>query len=92
MPRGDGTGPMGGGPFTGRGMGRCFAGGMAGFRFMAGRGRGCGRGFGRWLGGGVYPRAEDYGKSEKELLREEIKYLQSKVEAIEAAEKTAEEQ
>jgi ferredoxin len=38
MPRGDGTGPMGKGPFTGRGMGRCGDGiGMG-----HGRGRGCG--------------------------------------------------
>ncbi len=46
MPRGDGTGPYGGGPMTGRGMGFC-----AGFQrpgyVQPGGGRGCfgGRGF-----------------------------------------------
>jgi len=56
MPRGDGTGPNGQGPLTGRGMGYCagystpgfmsqgFGGGMA---FRRGFGRGKGRGF-RW--------------------------------------------
>jgi len=47
MPRGDGTGPMGCGPATGRGYGNClsyglpvFAGAISGF----GRGRGAGKG------------------------------------------------
>ncbi len=48
MPGGDGTGPMGAGPMTGRGMGYCAV--RAGFGFMNrigfGRGWGCGRGFG----------------------------------------------
>ena len=48
MPRGDGTGPMGMGPMTGRGAGYCAgyaAPGYAngGFRFGMGRGRGFGR-------------------------------------------------
>jgi len=42
MPGGNGTGPMGAGPMTGRRMGRC-----AGF---AGTGFGYGRGFGRGMG------------------------------------------
>ena len=44
MPRGDGTGPMGMGPMTGRGMGYCAgvaAPGYAGCGFGRGRGRGC---------------------------------------------------
>ena len=68
MPRGDGTGPMGEGPMTGRGAGLCagnvqpgFAGGQAGRGFGPGFG---GRGFAgdrRFAGGGrgyrnrVYP-------------------------------------
>lgn len=46
MPRGDGTGPEGKGPMTGRGAGRCGDNDIAGFA-GAGRGRGRGRGFGR---------------------------------------------
>jgi hypothetical protein len=51
MPFGDGTGPMGRGPMTGRGMGFCGGydqpGSMnAGFRGFRGRGTGFGRGRG----------------------------------------------
>ncbi|MDD4048223.1 MAG: DUF5320 domain-containing protein [Clostridia bacterium] len=55
MPRFDGSGPMGQGSMTGRGMGYCnsnvvrpsFGGGMG-----QGFGRGLGRGFGRGMGAG----------------------------------------
>ena len=51
MPRGDGTGPMGYGPMTGRGMGYCVA--VPGYLNPGyGPGRGLGRGFGRGLGRG----------------------------------------
>ncbi len=50
MPGFDGTGPMGGGPMTGRGMGFCAGRQPAGARRFAGRGRGFG--FGRGWGGG----------------------------------------
>jgi len=40
MPRQDGTGPLGQGAVTGRGLGPCGSGMRRGF------GRGCGRGFG----------------------------------------------
>ncbi len=53
MPRGDGTGPLGRGPMTGRGMGR--GGGVGGGRGAgrgAGRGMGAGRGRGAGIGGG----------------------------------------
>ncbi|MGW8257130.1 MAG: DUF5320 domain-containing protein [Thermoguttaceae bacterium] len=46
MPRGDGTGPMGLGPMTGRGAGFCAGSGVPGFV-----GRGLGLGFGRGKGG-----------------------------------------
>ncbi len=68
MPRGDGTGPMGMGPMTGRAAGYCAGYGVPGYanpvggRGMGfgggrgmGRGRGRGRGFGRgWLGGAAW--------------------------------------
>jgi uncharacterized protein DUF5320 len=60
MPRGNGTGPNGMGPMTGRGAGFCagyvapgsanFIGGRGGMGFGRGRGMGMGRGFGRGVG------------------------------------------
>ncbi len=51
MPRGDGTGPDGQGPMTGRGAGYCAGYEMPGFINPGfGRGRGFGRGFGRGRG------------------------------------------
>lgn len=66
MPFGDGTGPRGMGPMTGRGAGYCAGSGRPGFAnalpgrwFGFGRGRGRGRGYG-WSGAGYpgygYPR------------------------------------
>ena len=61
MPGGDGTGPRGQGPMTGRGAGICSGSGVPGFmnrcfgfaRGMARRmGRGWGRGGGRGMGNG----------------------------------------
>lgn len=63
MPRGDGTGPMGMGPMTGRGAGYCVGfvapgytdpavGGGFGMGFGRGRGIGMGFGRGRGFGGG----------------------------------------
>ncbi|MBN1152457.1 MAG: DUF5320 domain-containing protein [Dehalococcoidia bacterium] len=55
MPRGDGTGPMGMGPMTGRGAGYCSGAGAPGFMNPSpgwGYGRGYGRGFGLGLGRG----------------------------------------
>ena len=50
MPRGDGTGPMGMGPMTGRGAGFCAGFGAPGFMNPM-PGRGVGMGFGRGRGG-----------------------------------------
>ncbi len=52
MPRGDGTGPMGQGPLTGRRAGYCAGRGTPGYTTSpgAGRGFGSGRGFG-WVHG-----------------------------------------
>lgn len=52
MPRGNGTGPMGMGPMTGRGAGYCAGFGVPGFINPQVGGRGAGYGFGRGLGGG----------------------------------------
>ena len=56
MPRGDGTGPLGRGPMTGRGLGRGGGrgGGMGrGVGAGTGRGRGLGRGTGAGVGRGA---------------------------------------
>mgnify|MGYP001091743802 CR=1 FL=1 len=50
MPGGDGTGPLGQGSMTGRGLGYCV--GYAAPGFTWGRGYGRGQGFGRGLGYG----------------------------------------
>ena len=65
MPGGNGTGPMGLGPMTGRGAGFCAGysvpgfmnpvGGRLGMGFGWGRGLGWGRGFGWGRWGGFYP-------------------------------------
>ena len=59
MPGGDGTGPLGAGPMTGRAAGFCAGYGMPGYAnpiagrgFGRGMGRGRGRGFGRGFGRG----------------------------------------
>lgn len=69
MPLGDGTGPMGAGPMTGRAAGYCAGYSVPGYMnpitrgwgagYGWGRGRGWGRGFGRRFGfrGAVYPYA-----------------------------------
>ncbi|MDD3013595.1 MAG: DUF5320 domain-containing protein [Candidatus Gastranaerophilales bacterium] len=49
MPNLNGTGPMGQGPMTGRGLGNC-QGADRGFGFRRFRGRGFGLGAGRFLG------------------------------------------
>ena len=95
MPRGDGTGPRGLGPMTGRGAGYCAGYSVAGFMNpYAGRlGLGFGYGRGFWpaypypiaspmpYGGGFYqPAAEP--KQEMEMLAEEAKALKEELEAI----------
>ena len=65
MPGGDGTGPMGGGPMTGRQAGYCAGFPVPGYQNpMPGRGWGFGRGWGRgyapmpqagWLGSDMGP-------------------------------------
>ncbi len=67
MPRGDGTGPEGRGPRTGRGLGRCGPGRGAGGTGRGrgrdmGRGMGAGRGLGRGLGRRQPPYDENYNR------------------------------
>jgi len=95
MPGGDGTGPMGMGSRTGRGMGFCngynnpgFASQGFGRRFF-GRGRGMGKGF-RWRQIPVFQQPMQQTKEqEKQLLEndkraieEEKKSLEQEAEAI----------
>ena len=95
MPGGDGTGPLGLGPRTGRGMGYCAGYGVPGF-MNPGFGRGFGRGFRFrrfWRTvpvfypvqpvhpGAVYP--ESLTKEEqKRILEEEKRELEAELEAI----------
>jgi len=67
MPKFDGTGPLGYGPMTGRGMGPC--------RF--GTGGGFGWGYGRGFERRFFTR-----KEEKEELEEEMKDLEKELEAV----------
>ena len=95
MPRGDGTGPMGMGPMTGRGMGYCAGYTTPGYTnpgFGMGRGRGfrrmyCATGLPGWARYGVNP----YGFApyayqgtvpevdEKEFLQNQADYLEKQL-------------
>ena len=90
MPGGDGTGPMGMGSMTGRGMGYCAGSPAAGF---AGRGGGFGRGGGRgWrrmyyatgLPGGMRFNAPQAvpADAEKQMLEQRQKALQDELEFV----------
>ena len=78
MARRDGTGPMGQGPMSGRGLGPCGGGGAS--RFGAGFGAGCRRGFGRGFGWNLPQPSE---KAQKELLEGQKDMLKRRLEAIE---------
>ncbi len=72
MPRGDGTGPAGLGPMTGKGMGGCAGFGVPGYGFYGrgGRGRNC-RYFQGGLGrGGAWAEMPVGGISAKAVSRE----------------------
>jgi len=91
MPGRDGTGPLGQGALTGRGLGVCtganarFYGAGRGFGTGRGLGRGmrCGFGFGlgRGYGVGAYP-AYTAGPAEKDILNEQKSILENQLEAI----------
>jgi hypothetical protein len=76
MPAKDGTGPLGQGPLTGRGLGPCGAGLRQGF----GRGLGRGIGRGRGLALGCCPVVNQVAltsEEEKKILEAELKELDS---------------
>lgn len=90
MARRDGTGPMGLGPLTGRGLGVCA--GSRAVRYGAGLGMGmglglglkmaCRRGFGRGNGRNFMNVDENNHISQKDRLHEEKEILQKRLEAI----------
>ena len=93
MPRGDGTGPMGMGPVTGRGAGFCAgftAPGHANSAGGFGRGRGfrrmfCATGLPRWVHCGNQNEKGAYFASdadEKEFLKNQAKFLESRLDSI----------
>jgi hypothetical protein len=77
MPGRDGTGPLGRGPLTGRGLGPCGR-GLA-FR------RGFGRGFGwrRFFDEPVFEPITLTKEEQKKILEEELKEIETEKEAIE---------
>ena len=91
MPRVDGSGPIGRGPMTGRGLGPCTganaykygAGFGPGFGagFGPGVGFGCRRGFGRGFGG-YFNVDEPSANTAKEMLQVQKDMLQSRLEVI----------
>jgi len=98
MPGGNGTGPAGAGPMTGRGMGFCagysvpgyanFGGGRGmgmgrGLRMGMGRGRGFGQGFG-WGGfANPYPAPQrPTAEQELEALKGQASYFENSLKEI----------
>lgn len=93
MPRGDGTGPMGLGPMTGRVAGRCAGFPVPGFMNPYGFGRrlGFGRGW-NWQGAVPFyghpfyaasPEQEvAFLKSHAALLREGLKYIEERIKEL----------
>jgi len=97
MPGGDGTGPGGMGPMTGRAAGYCAGYSVPGYmnpivgrgRFGYGLGLGRGRGRGRGFGlqgaayGGDYPYAPEItSQQETDMLKEQSKAITEELEAI----------
>lgn len=73
MPSFDGTGPLGQGPLTGRGLGPCGCGMRRGF----------GRGFGRVLGLRYAKPVALTEAEEKKILEAELKEIEAEKQAIE---------
>lgn len=73
MPRGDGTGPAGMGPMSGRGAGCCvgFVNRGAGFRARMGRGPGA-----------IAPRFGSGGETEQTLLKNRAEALKTQLDAV----------
>ncbi|ADL69450.1 conserved hypothetical protein [Thermoanaerobacterium thermosaccharolyticum DSM 571] len=82
MPRGNGTGPMGFGPMTGRGMGCCACYNVPGY--MNGCGFGMHRGYRHmYYATGVPGWARfGYAKDEKSYLKAQAQYLEDQLKYI----------
>ncbi len=78
MPRGDGTGPMGGGPMTGGGFGICTGARGTNYGFGFGMGMGCRQGFRR--NRGFYPFMSNI--SPRENLAEQKRFLEDRLNSI----------
>ncbi|VAW29535.1 hypothetical protein MNBD_BACTEROID07-1822 [hydrothermal vent metagenome] len=86
MPLGDGTGPAGQGPLTGRGAGRCGGNNVQGYgNGFFGRGFGFARGLGRGLGRGFgnYNQAPYNEASEKSWIETAIDALKNQLQSLE---------
>jgi len=83
MPRRDGTGPMGAGSMTGRGLGNCIAANTVKYGAGLGLGLGlaCRRGFGRGFGRGFVVN-QTSSKTQEELLNEQKTMLKNRLEVI----------
>ena len=79
MPRGNGTGPMGAGSMTGRGLGPCADANAVNYDGGFGQGMGLGRrrGFGRGFG-----LNQNSSKTQKEVLQEQKDILKSRLDVI----------
>jgi len=84
MPGFNGTGPLGQGPVTGRGMGRCTGAVPAGAVPARGFGRGRGRGFGPgpMPAGYGYPQPAMETVDEKTAIENQIKGLENQLEML----------
>lgn len=94
MPRRDGTGPMGLGPLSGRGLGFCIGANVGDYGVGFGRGIGRGIGFGRGIGHDmrfVYGCRRDFGRyydeeliglTDKEILTKQKELLQKRLDLV----------
>jgi hypothetical protein len=85
MPRRDGTGPMGVGPMTGRGLGWCTGVNAGWYGAGFGLGLACRRGFGRWFGRGYavnpYINLKNV-NTPRQMLEMQKEMLQNSLDAI----------
>ncbi len=85
MPRRDGTGPLGAGAMTGRGLGLCTGANAVKYGVGLGVGLGlgfaCRRGFGRGLGRG-FANSLNSSETQKELLSKQKTLLQERLEVV----------
>lgn len=84
MPRGDGTGPLGVGPMSGRGGGFCASRIQAGYGAGLGIRRGQGMPLSRGWGGGLSTQAEYISPGEKEILARRAQALQRELDQMRA--------